>query len=202
MKRHSHRRWAAAVSAATANQRVGLAVSRLDGRGISRRTDLAPVKGLLQLAGVLRPVPGPVPRIASDLPAVSRLLVARWVRRAACRRSLTSRFSTPLAATITRIAFLWGVFAPVSRVALSLAAGPAVPAIACFARLIAFGTELRIQEPFPFPPVTSVPDDEGKYIAIKGISRENSQRRQLLIHHTSQPIEKPSVARCITRWKS
>jgi hypothetical protein len=48
-------------------------------------------------------------------------------------------------------------------VALSLAAGPAVPAIACFARLIAFGTGLRIQEPFPFPPVTSVPDDERKY---------------------------------------
>jgi hypothetical protein len=66
-----------------------------------------------------------------------------------------------------------GRFSARSRVALPLAAGPAVPAIACFARL--FGTGLRIRSLLLFRRVTCVPDDEGKYTDNAKIPAEKSQ---------------------------
>ena len=76
--------------------------------------------------------PDPVPRIGIASRAVARALCAAWVRCSASRESLTPRCGTPLAATLTRIAA--GRFFARCRVAWSLAAGPAVPALACFAR--------------------------------------------------------------------
>lgn len=68
----------------------GRAVSRPDGRGFrfARQHKSAS--------------PGPVPRIAPNRHGVAAMPVPRWVRRVACRRSLTSRFDTPLAATLAR----------------------------------------------------------------------------------------------------
>lgn len=68
----------------------GRAVSRPDGRGFrfARQHKSAS--------------PGPVPRIVPDRPGVAAMPVPDWVRRVACRRSLTSRCDTSLAATLAR----------------------------------------------------------------------------------------------------
>jgi len=113
-------------------QRGGLAVSRLDGRGISRRIASCP-EGFKATRGMDLPFPDPFLGSRPVFHRCRRRLV-RWVRRAASRGSLTLRCGTPLAATLTRIA-CWAFWRPEFRVALSLAAGPTVPAIACFARI-------------------------------------------------------------------
>ena len=200
MKRHSHRRWAAAVSAATANQRVGLAVSRLDGRGLSRRTALTPC-GAASARGSCLPFPDPFPRICRDSLAVSRRLVAAWVRRDADRRSLTSRCIASLAATLTRIAFraaFWRRFSggPVAGRRSRRARHWLLRTATCFRN------RSSCQERFPFPPVTSVPDDEGKYIELLEISAENSVVGMCSYPPLTQPLADAGFGRCITLWIS
>jgi len=95
-----------------------------------------------------------------------------------------------------------GAFAPSYRVALSLAAGPAVPAIACFARLCTSEDRTPYQEPFPFSPVTSVSDDEGEYILRSQLSRENHQLFFEISTAEVQILSRAIFARCIRRWIS
>ena len=118
----SHRRSAATVSAAAATQRGGLAVSRLDGRGLSRRTDSRPGEGARagsrEETSRSRTLFLGSRDFCRPLPAVSVVLGP------ACR---VSRVSHPAVRHATggdiNPDCLAGVFAP-RRVALSLAAGP------------------------------------------------------------------------------
>ena len=105
VKRHSHRRSAAAVSAAAAHP-----TGWLSGFPTGRPWDFAsgpshPGQGLGQTCGSCLPFPGPIPRIACLWRLVAEPLETRWARRIAYRRSLTSRSDPPRAATITPIAF-------------------------------------------------------------------------------------------------
>jgi hypothetical protein len=95
---------------------------------------------------------------------------------------------------------LLSVFAPVSRVALSLAAGPAVPAIACFARLCTSEDRTPYQEPFPFSPVTSVPDDARKYTQDRPIPEEKFAQKERRIRPGVQTVASQKVVGCIKRW--
>ncbi len=117
--------WFAAVSAANTHP-----MGWRGGFPTGRPWDFAMSRQGFRRASVM--FPDPVPRIGGASRAVARALCAAWVRCSACRESLTPRCGTPLAATLTRIAA--GRFFARCRVAWSLAAGPAVPALACFAR--------------------------------------------------------------------
>ena len=72
------------ISPASLTQRGGLAVSRLDGRGITLSRTRSRVLPLFRVR--------------------YQTLGAAWVRRIGCRRTLSSRADAPLAATLTRLA--------------------------------------------------------------------------------------------------
>ena len=122
LKASSHRRSAATVSAAAATQRGGMAVSRLDGRGLSRRADSRPderaITGSREETSRSRTLFLGSRVFRRPLPAGSFALGP------ACR---LSRVSHPAMRHATggdnNPDCLVGVFAP-RGVALSLAAGP------------------------------------------------------------------------------
>jgi hypothetical protein len=108
------------VLSASLTQQGGVAVSRLDGRGVSlsvqpnlavcvRRAMRTSPDVLSRATGLIRPgfqtpAPGPVPRIARPSHARYQAAAASWVRRFACRGTLFPRCEPPRAATLTRLA--------------------------------------------------------------------------------------------------
>jgi hypothetical protein len=190
--RASHRRSAATVSAAAATQRGGLAVSRLDGRGLSRRTASRPDEGA---GGGSREGTSRSRTLFRGSRVVRPPLPADWRRAGSgvprCRGSLTPRCGTPLAATITPIAG-WAFSRPRLGWPCRWPPAPAVPAIACFARLFRVRGRTPYQEPFPISPVTFVPDDEGKYTRRAADSRKKNNSlwaRNSPIHATPMTSE-------------
>ena len=156
---HSHRRLIATVPPRPLTQRGGLAVSRLDGRGISLEKHR--VTGASPDAPRGASVPDPFLGSSCVLPIVTDRLSRLWVRRIAPRGGslLAKRCATggdvnpdcSLTDAFTPISFGWPRRWPPA---------PAVPAIDCFARLtVAWKPDSVRQEPFPFSSVTSVLDD-------------------------------------------
>jgi hypothetical protein len=159
-----------------------------------------PGQGLGQTRGSYLPFPDP---FLGSCPLHRSLPIRCRALGPTCRMS---RVSLPALQHITggdnNPDCLLGVFAPASRVALSLAAGPAVPAIACFARHFSSEDRTPYQEPFPFSPVTSVPDDPRNIQRRPHLPEENQNHRGAVIHRGTQDDSIHELARCINRWKS
>ena len=145
----------------------------------------------------------PDPCLGSD--ALRRPLPIRSRALGPARRrsgELSSRAGgAPLAATLTRIAlpafltprkFGWPRrWPPV----------PAVPAFDCFARpsapprLLSSGTGTPLPKPFPIPPVSFLPDDEGKNTHHLTFQERISRQPKMLIHRPPQPPSPHQLAR-------